>query len=153
MGAKPLVHPAAKLYDEDFALWTAETARLLREGRFQEIDVEHVAEEIEDMGKRDHREMLSRLTLILQHLLKWEYQPEKRSKSWRSTMAVQRRELAKLFRQSPSVRRNVGAAVAEVYRDAVEDAAREADLPEESFPRECPFAPEQILDRDFLPGR
>jgi hypothetical protein len=153
MGAKPLVHPAAKLYDEDFALWTAETARLLREGRFQEIDVEHVAEEIEDMGKRDHREMLSRLTLILQHLLKWEYQPEKRSKSWRSTMAVQRRELAKLFRQSPSVRRNIGAAVAEVYRDAVEDAAREADLPEESFPRECPFAPEQILDRDFLPGR
>ncbi len=153
MGAKPLVHPAAKLYDEDFALWTAETARLLREGRFQEIDVEHVAEEIEDMGKRDHREMLSRLTLILQHLLKWEYQPGKRSKSWRSTMAVQRRELAKLFRQSPSVRRNVGAAVAEVYRDAVEDAAREADLPEEAFPRECPFAPEQILDRDFLPGR
>ncbi len=153
MGAKPLVHPAAKLYDEDFALWTAETARLLREGRFQEIDVEHVAEEIEDMGKRDHREMLSRLTLILQHLLKWEYQPEKRSKSWRSTMAAQRRELGKLFRQSPSMRREVAAAVAELYRDAVEDAALETDLPEKSFPRECPFAPEQILDRDFLPGR
>ena len=152
MGAKPLVHPAAKLYDEDFARWTAETARLLREGRFQEIDVEHVAEEIEDMGNRDHREMLSRLTLVLQHLLKWEYQPEKRSKSWRSTMAVQRRELGKLFRHSPSMRRKV-AAVTEVYRDAVEDAALETDLPEQSFPRECPFTPEQILDRGFLPGR
>ena len=153
MGAKSLIHPAAKLYDEDFAVWTAETARLLREGRFKEIDVEHVAEEIEDIGKRDHREMLRRLTRILQHLLKWEYQSEKRSKSWRSTMAVQRRELGKLFRQSPSMRRKVAAAVTEVYRDAVEDAALETDLPEESFPRECPFTPEQILDRDFLPGR
>ena len=153
MGAKPLVHPAAKLYDEDFARWTAETARLLREGRFQEIDVEHVAEEIEDMGKRDHDELLSRLTLIIQHLLKWTYQPEKRSKSWRSTIAVQRRDVARLFRRSPSVRRNVTAAVAEVYRDSVEDAALETDLPEKSFPRECPFTPEQILDRDFLPGR
>jgi hypothetical protein len=151
MGAKPLVHP--KLYDEDFAQWTAETARLLREGRFNEIDVEHVAEEIEDMGNRDHRELFSRLTLIIQHLLKWEYQPDKRSRSWRSTMAVQRRELTRLFRLSPSLRRKVPAAVAEVYRDAMEDAALETSLPEESFPRECPFSPKEILDRDFLPGQ
>lgn len=153
MGAKPLVRPSAKLYGEDFVLWTAETARLLREGSFAEIDVAHLAEEIEDMGNRDRRELFSRLTLIIEHLLKWEYQPEKRSKSWRSTMAAQRAEIRQLFRQSPSLRHTLADSLSEVYRDAVERASIETDLPEKSFPAENPFTPEQILDRNFLPGQ
>ena len=152
MGAKPLVRPSARLYGEDFVLWTAETARSLREGHFAEIDVEHLAEEIEDMGNRDRREVLSRLTLIIQHLLKWEYQPGKRSKSWRLTISTQRAEIHRLFRQSPSLRRSVAASLPEVYCDAVRQASIETDLPEQSFPRESPFTPEQILDRNFLPG-
>jgi hypothetical protein len=153
MSAKPLVQPSSKLYDEDFVRWTAETARLLRDGRFADIDVEHVAEEIEDMGNRDHRELFSRLTLIIQHLLKWEYQPDKRSRSWRATIAAQQAKIDRLILQSPSLRRTVPELVPEVYRDAVRQASIETDLPEDSFPRECPFTPEQILDRDFLPGR
>jgi hypothetical protein len=153
MGAKPLVRPAAKLYDEDFVLWTAEAARLLREGRFAEIDVEHVAEEIEDMGKRDHRERFSRLTLIIQHLLKWQYQPDRRSGSWKATVATQRGELEELFEQSPSLRRLPDRTLVRAYGIAIVAAASETGLPEDSFPSKCPYTLEQILDRKFLPGR
>ena len=86
----PLKPASASLYDEDFAVWTAETARLLRAGRFDEVDIEHVAEEIEDMGKRDKRELHSRLTVLILHLLKWKWQPEKKSASWGSTIVTQR---------------------------------------------------------------
>jgi len=152
MSAKSLTQPTTLLYDEDFARWTAETARLLREGRFAEIDIEYVAEEIEDMGKNQHRELGSRLVVIIKHLLKWQFQPQKRSKSWKSAIIVQRAELKQLFEQSPSVRRTAPASVQRVYRDAVKQASVETDLPVESFPRECPFTPEQILDEDFIPG-
>ena len=153
MGAKSLTRPAEKLYDEDFALWTAETARLLREGRFVEIDIEHLAEEIEDMGKSQHRELLSRLTVIIQHLLNWQCQPAKRSRSWQSTVTVQRTELERLFEQSPSLRRTLPRSVARVYRDAVRQASIETGLALDSFPRECLFSLEQILDQSFLPER
>jgi hypothetical protein len=152
MSAKSLTQPAALLYDEDFALWTAETARLLRQGRFTELDVEHLAEEVEDMGKSQHRELGSRLAVIIQHLLKWQLQRERRSGSWKATIVTQRAELDRLFEQSPSVRRGLRASVPRVYPGAVAAAAAETDLPVESFPRECPFAPEQILDQDFFPS-
>jgi hypothetical protein len=153
MGAKPLVHPTSKLYDEDFAQWTAETARLLREGRFKEIDVEHVAEEIEDMGKNHHREVSSRLRLIIQHLLKWQYQPDRRSGSWKAKVATQREELEELLEQSPSLRRTPDRTLVRAYGVAVVAAASETWLPEDSFPPKCPYTLEQIQDRDFLPGQ
>src|SRR5436309_2144894 len=118
MSAKPLVKPASKLYDEDFVLWTAETARLLREGRFSDIDIEHVAEEIEDTGKNHHREMISRLRVIIQHLLKWQFQPEQRSGSWKSAIVTQRRDLEDLLEQSPSLRRAAGRSLPRAYRQA-----------------------------------
>src|SRR5712692_1953085 len=152
MSAKSLTQSATLLYDEDFALWTAETARLLRQGRLTELDVEHLAEEVEDMGKSQHRELGSRLTVIIQHLLKWQLQPEKRSGSCKATTVTQRAELDRLFEQSPSVRRGLRAWVSRVYRDAVAAAAAETDLPKKSFPGGCPFTPEQILDEDFFPS-
>ena len=151
MGAKTLKPAAASLYDEDFAIWTAETARLLRAGRFDEVDIEHVAEEIEDMGKRDKRELHSRLTVLILHLLKWKWQPEKKSASRGSTIVTQRAELRRLFRQSPSLKAKVQDAVEDVYSDAMEGATVETGLPVRTFPRKCPFTPDQILDRDFLP--
>jgi len=151
MGAKTLKPAAASLYDEDFAVWTAETARLLRAGRFDEVDIEHVAEEIEDMGKRDKRELHSRLTVLILHLLKWKWQPEKKSASWGSAIVTQRAELRRLFRQSPSLKAEVQDAVEDVYSDAMEGATVETGLPARTFPRKCPFTPDQILDRDFLP--
>ena len=152
MGAKPLIRPSAKLYDQDFALWTAEAARLLREGRFQEIDIEHVAEEIEDMGKRDYREVLSRLALILQHLLKWQFQPDKRTGSWKTALINQRREIELVFEQSPSLRRAAVQLLPCAYRQAIQDAAGETGMPEDSFPHECPYTLEQALDRRFFGG-
>jgi hypothetical protein len=152
MSAKQLVSPATKLYDEDFALWTAEAARLLREGRFAEIDVEHVAQEIEDMGKRDYREVLSRLVLILQHLLKWQFQPDKRTGSWKTTLINQRREIELVFEQSPSLRRAAVQLVPRAYRQAIQDAAGETGLSEDTFPGECPYTLEQALDRHVFAG-
>src|SRR5690242_6255856 len=89
MRAKSLSQPAT-LYEDDFSAWASETARLLREGRFGEIDVEHVAEEIEGMANRDKRELMSRLRILVLHLLKLLHQPEKRSRSWRATIVFPR---------------------------------------------------------------
>lgn len=152
MATESLTRPVSKLYDDDFVAWASETARLLREGRFGEIDIENLAEEVEAMAGRDRREMASRLTILMMHLLKWQQQPGKRSSSWRSTIATQRAELQRLLKQSPSLRREVPQSVTEVYEDAVEQASIDTGIPEDSFPRECPFSPDQILDRSFLPS-
>ncbi len=151
MGSRALKLPAAGLYDQDFAAWTAETARLIRSGRIAEVDLEHVAEEIEDMGKRDSREVKSRLTVLLVHLLKWNLQPQRRSRSWSSTIATQRREMNDIFSQSPSLRDRIPGTLARVYRDAVHAAVIETGLSAKRFPLDCPFGVEEILDRDFLP--
>ena len=153
MGAKSLTRPVSKLYDEDFVAWASETARLLRAGRFDKIDVGHLAEEVEDMANRDRRELLSRLRVLILHLLKWQQQPEKRSRSWKSTIVAQRAELKDLLDPSPSLRQILPESVVRTYRDAIERASIETGLPEDSFPGQCPFSPEQILDRNFLPDR
>jgi len=151
MSSRALKSPAGSLYDEDFAAWTAETARRLRARRLAEVDLDHVAEEIEDMGKSQAREMESRLRVLLVHLLNWKAQPQKRSRSWRSTIDTQRVELRTVFRQSPSLRHRLPESVPEVYRDAVRAAGIETGLAARSFSRDCPFSVEQILDNDFLP--
>jgi hypothetical protein len=152
MGAKSLKPSLAGLYDDDFAAWASETARQLRAGRFSEIDVEHVAEEIEDMGKSEKREMLRRLTVLVMHLLKWKWQADKRTTSWQSTMATQRAELHRLLRQSPSLKSVIAASVTDVYPDAVESAIIETGLSAQTFPASCPFSVDEILERMFFPG-
>jgi uncharacterized protein DUF29 len=151
MSSRALKPPSTGLYDKDFFAWTMETARLLRAGLLSEVDIEHVAEEIEDMGKSERREVASRMRIILLHLLKWKWQPEKRSPSWQSTLATQRAELRDAFHDSPSLRRAVGAIVPKVYRDAVRAASIETELPVGAFPGQCPFTPDQVLNEDFLP--
>src|SRR5712692_651916 len=141
----------ARLYDEDFLLWTEETGRLLRAGRLDALDIEHIAEEIEDMGKSQKRELESRLTVLLAHLLKWGWQRDKRSGSWKGTVANQRAELRRLSRDSPSLRGRLPKAATESYRDALRQASLETGLPSQTFPQRCPFTPEQILDDDFFP--
>ncbi len=152
MGAKSPKPSLASLYDDDFAAWASETARQLRAGRFSEIDVEHVAEEIEDMGKSEKRELLGRLTVLVMHLLKWKWQADKRTTSWQSTMATQRAELHRLLRQSPSLKSAIAASVEDIYPDAVESASIETGLPAQTFPAGCPFSVDQILERTFFPS-
>ena len=113
-------------------------------------DVEHIAEEIEDMVKRDKRELYSRLTVVIVHLLEWKYQPEKKSEGWRSTIATQRTEIQLLLDDSPSLRRSA-RAIGDVYPRALQSAIAQTGLSVRTFPRECPFSPDQILDLSFLP--
>src|ERR1700674_3816748 len=94
----------AELYDRDFYEWTVRNAELLRSGRSTEADLEHIAEEIEDMGKRERRELLSRLSVLIAHLLQWQVQPERRSRSWTTTIRLQRSRIKKLISQMPSLR-------------------------------------------------
>ena len=151
MSTKALQPSVSNLYDEDFAAWTSHTAHLLRAGRLADLDVEHLAEEVEDMGKSERREVLSRITVLLLHLLKWKFQPRKRTGSWQSTLASQRAELSRVFEDSPSLRNVFSKSLPAVYSDAVEQAAAETGLPAEAFPDGCPFSPDQIMDRGFLP--
>jgi hypothetical protein len=139
------------LYDEDFFEWTRRNAALLRAERLQQADIEHIAEEIEDMGKRDLRELDNRTQVLLTHLLKWQFQPEKRSASWQRTIRVQRLRIARLLRESPSFRRKVYPHLTGNYQDAVSIAMIETNLPPGRFPHECPYTVEQILDPEFLP--
>jgi len=137
----------AELYAQDFYTWTKTTAALIRAGKWSALDREALAEEIESLGKSQHRELGSRLDVLLLHLLKWGYQPLERSGSWRSTIRTQRRELRRLLQQNPGL----PSAVADGYPDARLDASDETGLPLATFPATCPWTLEQVLDADFWP--
>ena len=139
------------LYDEDFFEWTRRNAELLRAGRFEQADIEHIAEEIEDMGKRDLKELNSRVRVLLSHLLKWQLQPEKRSRSWERTIASQRTELGHVLENSPSLRVKIQPNLTYIYEKSVYLAVLETGLPKGLFPAECPFSVQQILDPELLP--
>jgi hypothetical protein len=139
------------LYEKDFHAWTQHTAALLRSGRFDEVDIAHAADEIDDMGKRDLKELNSRMQILLMHLLKWQYQPSKRSPSWLSTIVSQRIEIDALLRQSPSLRPKLLAELADNYVGAVKRAVPETGFGKDRFPPRCPFTVEQVLDEQFLP--
>ncbi len=138
-------------YDQDFYAWVLENAELLRQGRFSEVDIEHVAEELEDMGKSTKRELVSRLAVLLAHLLKWDFQPDRRGNSWRYTIEEQRLRIAQLLRENPSLRHLLGEMFEEAYRYAVLAAARETQLKKELFPQTCPFTLERVLDENYWP--
>jgi len=141
------------LYDQDFFEWTVRNAELLRGGRLDEADLEHIAEEIEDMGKREQHQLESRLAVLITHLLKWQIQPERRgSSSWAATIEVQRLRLARLLKKMPSLQRALDEAVSEAYPEARVKAAAETEHPKSSFSETCPFTPTQILNPDFYPS-
>lgn len=79
----------SSLYHTDFHAWANQQATLLREGRLQAADIEHIAEEIESMGRSEKRELFSRLVILMMHLLKWQYQPMRRGHSWQATIKIQ----------------------------------------------------------------
>ena len=139
------------LYDRDFHAWAQEQASLLRDGRFSEADIDHIAEEIESMGKTEKRELVSRLTVLLLHLLKWRYQPERRGRSWDATIRVQRGLLADHLADNPSLKTQLSDAIEAAYRYARIEAGAEAGLDEDRSPGPCPWSFGQILAADFWP--
>lgn len=139
------------LYDTDFYAWTNRQAELLRAGNPAAVDWEHIAEEIEDMGKSLKRELESRLKVLLVHLLKWQYQPSHRGNSWRYTIEEQRAQLEDHLKDNPSLAGRLPEALERGYRYALNGAAGETGLSKDAFPTACPWSFEQIMDNDFFP--
>jgi hypothetical protein len=140
------------LYDADFNLWIEETAKSLKAGDFQALDLENLIEEIESMGRSDKREIGNRLEVLIMHLLKWRYQPSKQTNSWRLTINEQRRAIRRILKESPSLKPYLQGNLADFYQDARESAIDETELEKQVFPSKCPFTKEQILNPDYFPN-
>lgn len=144
----------AALYEQDFYAWTQATAAAIRAGKWEALDREALAEEIESLGRREKRELESRLEVLVMHRLKWRYQPAYREQchSWYDTIREQRSQLARLLRGNPSLRPQIPALLHASYPEARQRAIGETRLPSADFPPDCPWTPEQVLDADFWPA-
>ncbi|MFO1431361.1 MAG: DUF29 domain-containing protein [Candidatus Competibacteraceae bacterium] len=141
-------------YDQDYYGWTLQQAALLRAGKLSEIDIQHLAEEIESLGRSERRQLTNRLEVLLLHLLKWCYQPHRREidgNSWLRSIREQRRRIPKLLRDNPSLQSVIAACLADAYDDARYGASDETGLPISTFPETCPYTFEQVLEQNFLP--
>lgn len=143
---------SADLYDTDFYAWAMRQAALLRAGELSAADLDHIAEEIESMGRSEKRELVSRLELLLLHLLKWQHQPERRSVSWELSIANNRDAVVSHLDDNPSLKSRLDDAIAEAFRRARRGAAAETNLPLAVFPDPCPWSFDQMVDDGFWPG-
>lgn len=139
-------------YDQDIVAWANEQAALLRAGRYELLDIEHIADEIEDVGKSEQRELISRMAVLLAHLLKWQYQPERAGSSWAQTIRLQRGRIERAVKKTPSLKAVL--ADPDWWQDAWEDALviamREAGPRE--YPEVCPWSFDQIMTECWLPA-
>ena len=138
-------------YEKDFYAWAIHNAQLLREGKLAEIDIENIAEEIESMGKSEKRELVNRLAVLITHLLKWQFQPERRSNSWKYTIEEQRDEVLELLEESPSLKKELEAKFIHAYEKALILASEETSIDESEFPKKPPFNLKNCLSNTFLP--
>lgn len=146
---------AGNTYEMDFYAWTQQQAALLREGRFSDLDVNNLIEEIESLGRSEKRELESRLKVLLMHFLKWQFQAARRGqygRSWLLTIRNQRTELRKLIRDNASLKAHLQATLMEAYQDARYEAEAETGLPISAFPESSPYTIEQILDPLWMPN-
>jgi hypothetical protein len=140
-------------YNGDIIAWANEQARLLRAGQFDALDIEHIADEIEDVGKSEKSEFESRMAVLLAHLLKWQYQPERRGASWQKTIKEQRKGLTRRLTKIPSLKADLRDIDwwSEVWTDALDIATRETGRWYEAFPDACPWSFDQIMNPEFWP--
>jgi hypothetical protein len=151
--AKTLEAPSRPdLYERDYYSWALEQAALLRARRFTELDLENLAEEVEDLGRSEAKELQSRYETLLAHLLKWEFQPEHRSHSWAGTIRRERGKIVEHLADNPGLKPRRTELFGKAFRSAREDAAIETNLPVDRFPTTCPYTLEQAMDDAFWPG-
>lgn len=136
---------SANLHDQDFYTWTSQQAELLRQGRFTDLDTEHLIGELESMGARERRELVNRLAVLAAHLLKWRYQPERRGPSWQRTIKIQRIEITDLLDENPGLQGELGASFLKGYAKARILATDETQFDETVFPTDPPFTLEEAL--------
>ena len=139
------------LYKTDYLKWIQTTVEKLRLQDYSSIDWENLIEEIEDMGRSERKSLKSNLIVVLTHLLKWQYQPDFRSGSWKGSIVEHRRRIREALKDSPSLKPYLEEVFAQCYWDAVEQASAETELPVETFPQECPYTSAEVLDSSFLP--
>lgn len=140
-----------ELYEYDYHLWLQETSRLLKAQDFTSLDLENLIEEIESLGRSERNKLISSLRLIYQHLLKWQYQPSRRSKSWSDTIIRERDNVSDYIEDTPSLKNLLQdtAVLAKAYQRGRRDAIRETGIT--NLPLDCPYSLEQALDPNFLP--
>jgi hypothetical protein len=132
-------------YDRDFYAWTQEQASFLQSGKFDCLDLENLAEEIASLGRQERRELVNRLGILIGHILKWEYQPDMRSKSWRCTIKEQQLSIQELITDNPSLQSYMDQALSGAYAKALVLVEKETNLQSSSFPQECPLLLSAIL--------
>jgi len=142
-------------YEKDVVAWANEQAALLRARRFSALDIEHLAEEIEDVGKSEQRELASRMAVLLTHLLKWQYQPVFRGASWEATIQTQRRRIDIWLHKTPSLKPMLEDPewIEDMWADARDNAARETGIEFVRFPETCPWSMAQALEGNFYPDQ
>jgi hypothetical protein len=149
----PLSKPSvdlAQLYDSDIAIWSEQMADLLRQGKFEQLDLAHLIDEVEALDRRERDRLVSSIRLILHHLLKWQYQPEKRTRSWFQTIQRERINAMAYLEDTPSLARIMDDEwLSKAYRRARQDAGIETGLALEAFPVDCPYGWENILNYEF----
>lgn len=134
-------------YDRDLYSWAVEQAGLLRAGRIAEADALNIAEELDDVGQKEYDKLESALRLILLHLLKWDHQPKRRSRSWWLSISVHRKHVLRVLRKNPGLKSVRDEAMTEAYETARIEAAAQTALEEDVFPLECPFSWKEIMER------
>jgi len=142
----------SNLYETDFYAWTVEQSKLLKNGDLQKLDIINLVEEVESLGKQQRQELRHRLGILIGHILKWEYQPEKRSKSWRVTIRSQRREIEILLLDNPSLKSYLLEAIARAYNAGLDLVVLETPLDYQDLPEECIYTIEQLFNPDFPSG-
>lgn len=147
----PLKADRQTLYETDYLHWIETTIEKLRSQDYVSVDWENLIEEIEDMGRGERRSLESNIIVVLLHLLKWQYQPERRSGSWESSIIEHRRRIKKALKESPSLKPHFESIIAECYAEAVKQARAEAGLPIKTFPAECPYELAEVTNNAFLP--
>ncbi|NCJ05933.1 DUF29 family protein [Synechococcales cyanobacterium C] len=135
------------LYDQDFYAWTQHQVDLLRSGRLADLDIENLVEEIESLGKQQRQELRNRLGVLLGHLLKWHYQPEARSKSWRATIQGQRQEIRRHLKENPSLKPYLSEAIEIGYEKGLNLVDQETPLDPNQLPQVCPFSETDIFEQ------
>jgi hypothetical protein len=145
--------PMGTPYEKDVVAWANEQAALLRAGKLASIDIEHIAEEIEDVGKSEQRELASRMAILLAHLLKWQSQPERRGASWETTLRLQRAAIERRLRKTPSLQPMLSDEdwISDMWSDARQQAAREMQIAVTLLPENCPWPLTQVLVSEFYP--
>lgn len=140
------------IYEQDFFAWTQQQSVLLRQQQWHQLDLVHLIEEIETLGRQQRQELRNRLSILIGHLLKWQFQPQKRTRSWLATLKIQRIDIQELLTDNPSLKPYLEEALTQAYGKGLLLAVSETNLSDRVFPKTCPYTLTEILDNNFYPG-